>query len=159
MNNDRGLTLIEMIVVMILISIVTAFILTRTIDISSVGTAAVEEAVKAHLRYAQIMSMKQNSYLWGIKCDGAEYWLFRTEKKAGYATDPGDQNTALHLPGEDDPRLPAAGMTVFAIYFDGYGKPRQYVAADGNTAPITAALTITLEGETILIAPETGFIS
>ena len=159
MNNDRGLTLIEMIVVMILISIVTAFILTRAMDIPTVSTAAVQETVKAHLRYAQIMSMKQNSYLWGIKCDGTEYWLFRTEKKDGYATDPGDQDTALYLPGENDPKLPASGMNAFTVYFDGYGRPRQYIAAAGNTAPITSTLTITLAGETIRIVPETGFIS
>ncbi len=159
MMNDRGLTLLEIIVVMILISIVTAVILTRTMDIPAVSTAASTSSVKAHLRYAQAMAMKQNSYLWGIKCDGSEYWLFRTPKQDGYVTDPGDQNTALYLPGEDAAKLPASGLGAFTLYFDGYGRPRQYVSADGDTAPITSALTITLGGETIQISPETGFIS
>ena len=126
-------------------------------DIPAVSTTAAQEAVKAHLRYAQAMSMKQNTYLWGIKCDGAEYWLFRTERQDGYATDPGDQNTALFLPGEDEAKLPASGMSAFAVYFDGYGRPRTY--GTSNTVPITSSLTITLEGESILISPETGFIS
>ncbi|MGD8366419.1 MAG: type II secretion system protein [Desulfobacterales bacterium] len=159
MMNDRGLTLIEIIVVMVLISIVTAVILTRTMDIPVVSTAASAASVKAHLRYAQTMAMKQNAYLWGIKCDGTDYWLFRTPKQENYATDPGDQNTALFLPGEDVDKVPASGMSAFTLYFDGYGRPRQYVSADGDTAPITSVLTITLEGGSLQVSPETGFVS
>jgi MSHA pilin protein MshC len=155
--NDRGMTLVEIIVVMILISIVSAIVLTRIMDIPAVSTTATVEIVKAHLRYAQSMAMKQNNYLWGLKCDGNDYWLFRTERRDDYTTVSGDQDTPIYLPGEDNQKLPASGMSAFdAVYFDAYGRPRQYDS--GKTVLLTSSLNITVGGETIQISPETGFI-
>ena len=159
MTNERGMTLVEMIAVLLLMAIVSAVVLNRFMDITAVSTTASVETVRAHLRYAQAMAMKQNRFLWGIKCDGADYWLFRAEDTADYSTDPLDQDrdaTIYYLPGEDEKKLPAAGMGAFHIYYDAYGRPRQYDS--GKTALLTTALTITVGSETIQISPETGFI-
>ena len=159
MMNARGMTLIEVIAVMLLISIVSAVILSRTMDIPAVSATAREEAVRAHLRYAQAMAMKQNKYMWGVKCDGSQYWLFRTDTQDGYSTDPTDQDTALYLPGEEETKLSAEGMSAFTIYYDAYGRPRQYSSTDGATVPLSGVLAITLESESIQVNPETGFLS
>jgi prepilin-type N-terminal cleavage/methylation domain-containing protein len=156
MTNDRGMTLVEMIAVLLLMAIVSAVVLNRFMDITAVSTTASVETVRAHLRYAQAMAMKQNNYLWGIKCDGAHYWLFRTESKDDYSTVQGDQDTPVYLPGEDDQKLPASGIGAFHVYYDAYGRPRQYDS--GKTELLTAAVSITVGGETIQITPETGFI-
>jgi hypothetical protein len=50
-------------------------------------------------------------------------------------------------------------MSAFTLYYDGYGRPRQYSSTDGRTVPLSALLTITLESETIQVNPETGFLS
>ncbi len=155
--NNRGMTLIEMIAVLLLMVVVSAVVLNRFINISVVDVAAAQETVKAHLRYAQAMSMKQNNYLWGIKCDEGKYWLFRTRKQDGYVTAQTEQDTPLYLPGEEDQKLAAEGMTPFVVYYDGYGRPRYYDS--GKTEPRTSVLVITIGGESIQISPETGFIS
>jgi MSHA pilin protein MshC len=156
MMNDRGMTLVEMIAVLLLMGIVSAVVLNRFMDITAVSTTASVETVRAHLRYAQAMAMKQNNYLWGIKCDAAHYWLFRTRSQDGYATVLGDQDTPVYLPGEDDQKLPASGIGAFHVYYDEYGRPRRYDS--GNTVLLTTALEITVGSETIQITPETGFI-
>jgi len=159
MMNARGMTLIELIAVTLLIAIVSVVILTRTMDIPAVSATASEATVRAHLLYAQAMAMKQNKYLWGIKCDGSRYWLFRTEAQDDDSTDPADQDTALYLPGEEETRLSAEGMSAFTIYYDAYGRPRRYSSTDGKTEILSDPLTINLESESIRVNPETGFLS
>lgn len=156
MMNDRGMTLVEIIAVLLLMAIVSAVVLNRFMDITEVSATASAETVKAHLRYAQAIAMKQNNYLWGIKCDGSDYWLFRTESRDDYSTNQGDQDTPIYLPGEDENKLPAPGMSVFYVYYDAYGRPRQYDS--GKTVLLAADVNITVGSETIRIRPETGFI-
>lgn len=159
MRNDGGMTLVEMIAVLLLMAIVSAVVLNRFMDITAVSATAAAETVKAHLRYAQAMAMKQNNFLWGIKCNGSNYWLFRTEARDDWTTNASDQDTALYLPGEDEKLLPAAAMEAFVVYYDQYGRPRKY--DNGKAELFTAAddpLDISIGSESIRVRRETGFI-
>ena len=119
-----------------------------------------ESIINNHIRYAQSMAMKLGA-IWGIKCDGTDYWLFRTNA-------PDTPANQVILPGEDNVQVSLANkkitLTAFTVFFDGNGRPyTAYTDAATNT-PVAAPLSITVDSipagnpGTFEIAPETGFI-
>lgn len=154
--NNRGMTLIEVIVVLLVMGIISAVAVNRFWAAGAVEDDAAEDVVRSHIRYAQAMAMKQNRFFWGIKCDGSDYWLFRTDNETD-ATEP--DNNLLFLPGESAQKVTSPAMAAFTVYFDRFGKPRVYDANAGRTVPITGDLVIAIGGDSIRISPETGFVS
>lgn len=159
-KDHRGLTLIEILAILIIIGIVAAVIINRVIGTSETSRVAQESVIKNHIRYAQSTAMKQGT-VWGIKCDGTDYWLFRTN-------DPDTVANQIVLPDEDNAKVTLAdkkiAMTTFTVFFDGNGRPyTAYTDATTNT-PVSAPLSITVDSipagnpGTFEIAPETGFI-
>jgi len=159
-REHRGFTLIEILALLIIIGIVTAVIINKTIGASDTSRAAQENVIKNHIRYAQSMAMKQGE-IWGIKCDGADYWLFRTNA-------PDTPANQIVLPNENNAKVTLANKTVsmaaFTVFFDANGRPyTAYTDATTNT-PVAAPLSITVDSipagnpGTFAIAPETGFI-
>ncbi len=162
-KNDRGFTLIEIIAVLIFVGIVAAVAISIMMSTSETSRISQESVIKNHIRYAQSTVMKRGAINtpWGIKCDGAAYWLFRTNA-------PDTPANQVILPGEDNVQVSLANkkitLTAFTVFFDGNGRPyTAYTDAATNT-PVAAPLSITVDSipagnpGTFEIAPETGFI-
>jgi MSHA pilin protein MshC len=149
--NKSGFTLIEVITVLILLGIVSAFVVMRGID-HGAGLVVQTEALKSHLRYAQMKSMSSND-VWGIHADGNRYWLFTG----------GNINTKIQLPGEDQLEVDLSdyGLSVsgFTYSFENWGSP---CTDAGAAVRLTIAAPITVSGggtsKSITITPYTGFI-
>jgi prepilin-type N-terminal cleavage/methylation domain-containing protein len=143
-NRQRGFTMIEMVVVLIVMAIVATFILARATP-SNNDLIAQTEILKSHLRYAQIRAMN-DTVPWGINIPNAgSYVLYKNNAQA----------TSL-LPGENAQThtLPA-GVTISV----GVGSTFNF---DGWGSPGTSALTIRLSQGTITsditITKNTGYI-
>jgi prepilin-type N-terminal cleavage/methylation domain-containing protein len=142
--HQRGFTMIEMVIVLIVMAIVAAFILARATPGSN-DLIAQAEILKSHLRYAQIRAMN-DTVPWGIRIpDAGSYVLYKNNVQA----------TSL-LPGEtaQTHTLPT-GISVTT----GVGSTYNF---DDLGSPGTSTLTITLsQGTTtsnIMITKNTGYI-
>jgi prepilin-type N-terminal cleavage/methylation domain-containing protein len=161
-SGQRGFTFIEILAVLLIVGILTAFIINRVMDTSGTDRIAQESAVKNHIRYAQAAAMKQGT-VWGIKSDSTDYWMFITN-------DPDTAANQRTLPGEENLKVTLAGkkitMNAYTLFFDAHGRPyTSYTDALTNT-PVSAAnpLSITIDSVpatgavTFGITPETGFM-
>jgi prepilin-type N-terminal cleavage/methylation domain-containing protein len=156
-NKNRGFTFLEIITVIFLIAIISAIMFSRLI-FSNTDLIAQTEVIKTQLRYAQARSMNSD-VIWGIKCDGTDYWLYRN----------GNTNDKVLLPGEDSDTVNLTdkgidSMDSFTLAFDGRGIPHTDAAAtDGQELTASDPETlITLssggENRTVILTPNTGFI-
>ncbi len=73
-RNNRGFTLVEITVVVILIGIIAAAVFARSISIDRINIVGEVDKIRNHIRYAQSMAMKRNE-VWVISCDATQYWL------------------------------------------------------------------------------------
>lgn len=156
--NDRGFTMIEMVMVLIVMAIVGAVIVSRG-TMSDNELMAQTEIFKSHLRHAQIKAMNETTVLWGIHIPGAgSYILYRNN---AVATDmlPGENPGAS--PAPQTHTLPATvtitGGTGTTYNFNEWGKPVN--AADNEiTSNQTITLTQGTQTSTITITRNTGYI-
>jgi len=160
--DQHGFTLIEIIAVLLIVGILAAFIISVVMDTSSTDRIAQVSVIKNHIRYAQASAMKQGN-IWGIKCDGTDYWMFVTN-------DPDNAANQRTLPGEENLKVTLADkkitMNVYTLFFDAHGRPyTAYTDAITNTPVSTAnPLLITIDSDpatgavTFGITPETGFM-
>jgi prepilin-type N-terminal cleavage/methylation domain-containing protein len=129
--DNRGFTLMEIVVVLLVMGIITAFAIGRGSS-EGVEMKVRSEVFKTHLRHAQLMAMNAGEH-WGIATNegGTQYWLFDYD---------GTNVTQRRLPGEDVVSIDLIdeGTVVSpGIYsFDERGIP--YFAAAGGTPPGTA---------------------
>jgi type II secretory pathway pseudopilin PulG len=154
--------MIEMVVVLLLMTIIAATVLGRSISTSDLDLNSEADKIRNHLRFAQAEAMKRSNTVWGIKSAGSEYWLFRTDN-------PDNAANEVRLPGvvysgasnrisESD-----IGVTLsdFTIFFDRIGRPYSAYTSEIINTPLASQLTISVTaGETrsITITPETGLI-
>jgi len=158
-KNNLGFTTIEIITVMIVMGIISAFVIGRAME-NEPELIAQKEVLKVHLRYAQSRAMNSTSD-YGIRSDntgGATYWLFRTN---------GTTDTRVFFPGEqsDHIDLAALGLSMDAdiiVCFNSKGVP--YTAFDtdiaGNLQTEDRILTLSSGSgnESITMTKNTGFI-
>ena len=161
-GNLRGFTMIEIIAVLVVVAVIAAIAINRAMSTASTTRVAQESVLKNHIRFAQATAMKQGT-MWGIKCDGTDYWLFRTNA-------PDTVANQRPLPGEGIAKITLANKnitaTAFTVFFDANGRPYSaYTNAVTNTPVSTAnPLSITVNSVpasspvTIGITPETGFM-
>jgi prepilin-type N-terminal cleavage/methylation domain-containing protein len=160
-RRTSGFTIIEIIVVLLLMSILAATLLGRSIATSDLDLAAHTDKIRNHIRYAQAEAMKlayKDYLVWGINLTSSEYWLFRGS----------NINTKVRLPGveSDDVNLAAVSISVptapQTVYFDSIGKPYSAYTSETNNAPLASTMTIRLsaggQSREIKITPETGLV-
>ena len=157
-RNNHGFTLIEMIVVLVLMSIIAAGVLARSMNTDQIDLMAQVAKIRNHIRYAQAMALKRSDKNWGIKCDGSSaYWFFE-------GTNPDDSPSQLPLPGEISSQILLADINVtmngFELYFDKYGRPYTAYTDETSNTPVSTGnpLSITISGVTLSVTPETGLI-
>ena len=154
-RNNHGFTLIEIIAVLVLMSIIAAGVLVRSMDTDLIDRAAQVAKIRNHIRYAQAMALKRSDKNWGIKCDGSDaYWFFE-------GTNPDDSASQLLLPGEKNSKILLSDIKVtmseFTLLFDRYGIPYK----DNLSTKVdnsSNSLSITISGVTLSVTPETGLI-
>jgi type II secretory pathway pseudopilin PulG len=155
--------MIEMVVVLLLMTIIAATVLGRSIATSDLDLNSETDKIRNHLRFAQAEAMKRSNTAWGIKFDPAqsEYWLFR-------GANPDSASDQIRLPGvsyagaSNKVSLPsgisiATTLDQNTVFFNSIGRP---YSPDAVTAVTTQKSVTVSAGETrsITITPETGLI-
>ena len=59
-GNNRGFTLVEVTVVVVLIGIIAAVVFARSISTDQLNVVGQVDKIRNHIRYAQSMAMKRN---------------------------------------------------------------------------------------------------
>jgi prepilin-type N-terminal cleavage/methylation domain-containing protein len=167
-RRSSGFTIVEIIVVLLLMSILAAALIGRSVTTSNLDLNSATDKLRNQLRFAQAEAIKR-AYLpdypvWGIKSAGSQYWLFR-------GISPDLAANEVRVPGGDYPgasnKINEADIGVtevedFTIFFDRIGKPYTNYTSPSNNEPLAIIKTITLksgsEPRTITITPETGLI-
>jgi len=164
---QNGFTLVEITVVLVLMAIISAYVIGRSINTEQIDLAAQTDKIRVQIRYAQAMAMKRSDRIWGIKCDTTpdQYWLFSVQIPVT-ANDEDQAINQITFPGERNKKISLADlgiddMTDFTLFFDRIGKP--YTAfVDETGSPLNSILEITLTagGQTrkIYVNPETGLV-
>lgn len=157
-----GLTLIELIIVIIIMSVISVVVFTQhKLDARQGKVNQDIAALAAHVRYAQLNAMKFGS-VWGIKSSGNYYWMFS-------GNDPDDGSARQSLPGEvsrtvslNDKEIT---LTDFTVFFDEWGIPYSSYTTSSNNVKLSSNIAIVMS-DTIdssatasrAIVAETGFI-
>jgi len=149
--------LIEITVVLVLMAIISAYVIGRSIGTEQIDLAGQTDKIRNQIRYAQSIAMKQSDAIWGVTCNNNQYWMFRTNP-ATPVTLPGEQNTQINLAGQ------GINMSNFVLFFDQFSRPYNAYADEINKTPLPGPLdiNITLAGggqtRTIRVNPETGLV-
>ena len=142
-KNDKGFTLIELIMVIVVVTLIAVVVLNR---LMSTGTELIAQTdvIKAHLRYAQARAMGSD-VIWGIEFQGSTYSLFKNGNTSDTVTLIGEDSDTLNLP---------SGISASEIVsFDSWGKP--YNDSSGQTDHPGGQIGT---GLSINITANTGFI-
>jgi prepilin-type N-terminal cleavage/methylation domain-containing protein len=156
-----GFTLFEIILVLAIVSVLTAVIISRNGPVAARAKLRGEvELLKSQLRYAQARALNANQ-VWGLTANANQVWLFND----------GNTSNRVKLPGESgdlvdyasDPRkagLSVAGVpSPFIVSFDDRGRP--YTDAAATSLAATPVVMTVTDGTTTIpidITPHTGFI-
>lgn len=158
LKNTSGFTVIEIITVLIVMGIITAFVIGRA-GSNRTDLIVQAEILKAHLRYAQTQAI--NSTLdFGIESDatGSNYWLFR------YDTGEVPPVVKTKLPSEsaDQVNLASKGLSMTAnaiVCFNIRGIPfTDYTASTIQASDRTITISDGSNSINITITKNTGFI-
>jgi len=153
-RNNRGFTIIEIVVVLIILAILTATVTSRYISIST-DVPNEREILKSSLRFAQTKALNDaiDDNTWGISftSGGSSYTLVYIDIASGVTTSP------INLPGECGTdrftcissathNLPAdMTITGSAVNFDKWGSPGAndagIVLKKGGSAVVTVKVT------------------
>ncbi len=152
-KNNSGFTLIEVVAVLVVMSIITAFVVGRVVE-NKPELIAQKEVLKVHLRYAQSRAMNSNDN-YGIQSSGNTYWLFRVSG-TNIVRFPGEQSDTINLS--------ALGLTLAMVgggnivSFDSRGIP--YTDNSGTIQAVDRTLRLSSgsDSESIIITKNTGFI-
>jgi MSHA pilin protein MshC len=154
-HKNNGFTLIELIVVLLIISIISAVVVSRYTGTNNNELIGQVEVIKSHLRYAQSKAMSSTSSFWHIHFETtpAQYTLYKGEDKKYF---PG-----VDYPDEEDyirlkPGISLSGETY--VLFDDLGRPYPNKTGAPGTQLAIVKTIITSSAGNIEIKPETGFI-
>jgi len=150
--------MIEVIVTIVLLGVLSA-VLYGTQGFMDTELAARAGLLRNQIRYAQLRAMKGGA-VYGLSCDGTDYWLF--------ATAPTLPSNRVALPGETAQyvHLADSGVTLatFNLYFDAAGQPYTAYTSSSSNTPVSAASPLNIvitkgsSNVTLAVSPETGFV-
>lgn len=160
-RNQQGFTLIEITVVLVLMAIISAYVIGRSIDTGQIDLAAQTDKIRNQIRYVQATAMKQSDTIWGIASNGSQYEMFKLDTSLPVPIVP------VILPGERNAQISVAdlgidSLSAFALFFDRIGKPYTAYVDETNNTPLANPLTISLsagaQSRTLRVIPETGLV-
>lgn len=182
-TNQKGFTLVEITVVLVLMAIIAAYVIGRSVTTEQVDVVGLSDRIRNQIRFAQSMAMKQSDRIWGVKFDSNanQYWLFSIEPdlEAGDVEpdiETGEEDEAANrrpFPGENSEIITFADLELdditpsFTIFFNRIGKPYDayFKENDPNNVPLNNDLNdldITVEAKdqsrTITVTRETGMV-
>ena len=124
MRRPSGFTMLEIIVVLLLMSILAATVIGRSVTTSNLDLTSATDKIRNQIRFAQAQAMKRSDAVWGIKSDSAikQYWLFRASRSGA---------EEVVIPGGDyasgSTRISftalGADLNSFTVVFDRLGRP------------------------------------
>ena len=156
-RDQHGFTLIEITAVLVLMAIISAYVIGRSINTEQIDLAGQTDKIRNQIRYVQSTAMKRSDAIWGITCDTNQYWMFQTNILTPVLL-PGEQNTQINLSdlGLDSMALP------FTLFFDRVGKPYTAYTDETTNTPLANNLILTItagsHSRTITVIPETGLV-
>ena len=170
-RNQQGFTLIEITAVLVLMAIISAYVIGRSVTTEQVDLVGQTDRIRNQIRFAQTVAMKQSNRIWGIKSDTNtnQYWLFSVPIPVAANAEDQAENRRM-FPGESNDLISFADLVLdditpsFTIFFDRIGRPFSVYIDEGDpgNAPLNADLDITVSGggqnRTITVIPETGLV-
>jgi prepilin-type N-terminal cleavage/methylation domain-containing protein len=153
-GNHRGFTLIEVVAVLIILGIISAVAISRTMGTDEVKLQAEVDILKGHLRYAQYLALNDISPVkWGIQISGQSYTLVKNSSGDGATF---DSPSPYILPNESSAThsIEPFTATQVTILFDEWGSPYSASTKLGSAFSIY----LTPGSQSITITPETGFV-
>ena len=159
-RNQFGFTLIEITVVLVLMAIIAAYVIGRSIGTQQIDLAAQTDKIRNQIRYAQSMAMKQSDEIWGITSNSNQYWMFKR------VIGPPIIDTLVIMPGEQNAQITLSDMgidslTNFILFFDRIGKPYTEYDTTQKTSldnPLTIVVSAGTQSRDIRVIPETGLV-
>lgn len=156
-DDQRGFTLIELIMVMVVVGILAVFVAPRFFDANVFKSRGFADQVQATLRYAQKEAIAQHRNVC-VAMTPSDITLTIANAIPSLATSP--CNTNLVIPGQATNKIstPSAAITLTAFAnfnFDSLGKPWDVAGVTPSTLK-----TITIFGATnnIFVEAETGYV-
>ena len=155
-RNQHGFTLIEITVVLLLMAIIAAYAIGRSISTGQIDLAGQTDKIRNQIRYVQATAMKQSGAIWGVISNGNQYWMFKN-----------NTGTPEIIPGERNAQITLAdvgidSLTIFTLFFDRFGIPYTAYVDATNNAPLGNPLSIIVssgtQSRTIRVIPETGLV-
>ena len=116
--NQRGFTLLELTVVLVLMAIIGAYVAGRSITTDQIYLAGQVDTIRNHIRYAQSMAMKRTDTVWGIHNNAGQYWFFQT-----------NTGNPIILPGEENAQVTLAELQAFLAGRPDYAQALDRIAA------------------------------
>jgi prepilin-type N-terminal cleavage/methylation domain-containing protein len=173
-RDQHGFTLVEITAVLVLMAIISAYVIGRSIGTEQIDLAGQTDKIRTQIRYAQAMAMKRSDSdeIWGIKFDSGndQYWIFSVDVPV-VANDEDLPINQITIPGEQNKKVSVADFGVDInplafnpLFFDRFGRPfTQFVDIDDPAnVELNDPLIITLSGSgqnrTITVIPETGLV-
>lgn len=158
-NRDKGFTMIEIVVVLVVLFIMSAVLMSRYVTTATNVLMIETDGLKTSLRYAQSKAMNDTVDTaplgWGIFPNSALYTLVKNNITAT-SNLPGDNSPTHTLATGVTVTVTAGGVTTVA--FNEWGAP-----IDASGIPVTVNITLSLmkSGEApanITVTKNTGFI-
>jgi len=152
---------------MVLMSIITAVVLGRSITTAEVDVVGQTDKIRTHLRYAQSMAMKRSDReVWGIQFLTDRYWFFSgPDETVNKIRLPGGEyrSAADEIPYADlGISISVANLPLGRVYFDQFGRPFYGWTDASNNLPLENSATVRISASgvsrNITISPETGLI-
>ncbi len=168
-RDQHGFTLVEITVVLVLMAIISAYVIGRSVSTEQVDLVGQTDRLRNQIRYAQAAAMKQSNRIWGVKCNTGtnRYWLFSVPIPVA-AGDEDQAANQMTFPGESANVISFADLAIdditpsFTLFFDRIGKPHTAYTDENTNIPLHSNLNITVsaDGQTraIRVIPETGLV-
>jgi MSHA pilin protein MshC len=175
-NEQRGFTLIELVMVLVLIGILAAFVAPKLGNVTSTKAGSFTDKLRADMRYAQDLAMTRNMRS-RIYFNGAAMPGIGAAPNPGYevvtsatgtcsalspASDPAGGGTLAVTLGSGDYSGLTIAPSMTCLEYDSLGQPYSCVA--GSCSTVLSGMTVTVNANgaptrAVTISPQTGAVN